>query len=63
MTGTKELATTLTDDELHLLIKEARRRGIAPDELLTHLVRQEIDQRTKPKLRRGNVRPFRRKPD
>lgn len=63
MTGTKELAATLTDDELHLLIKEARRRGITPEQLLTHLVRQEIDHRTKPKLRRGNVRPFRRKPD
>lgn len=63
MTGTKELATTLTDDELHLLIKEARRRGVEPEELLTQLVRQEIDHRTKPKLRRGNVRPFRRKPD
>lgn len=63
MTVTRELAAGLTDGELHLLEKEAKRRGITPEDLLTQMVRQEIDNRTRPKLRRGNVRPFRRKPD
>jgi hypothetical protein len=55
-----ELTMQLSPEQLCKLERLASQRGITADELAAELVRKHVEERTKPKAPKGNIRPFRR---
>jgi cytidylate kinase len=58
-----ELPAQLYGDELERLKRIAERRGVTPEELLSSEITRGLSEMTRPKVKRGNVKPFRRKPE
>jgi hypothetical protein len=59
----EDLGICLGADDRLRLDDLAVKRGISLGELAAELVRQELALRTRPKPVRGNVQPFRRRPE
>lgn len=59
----RELLVRLDNEFQRLLQEEAGRLGITPDDLAARLIREELRARTAPRVTRGKVTPFRRRPD
>lgn len=53
----------LDDEYLGVLKAEAERLGIEPDQLAARLIREQLRKRTAPRVPRGKVKPFRRRPE
>lgn len=51
----------LGSDLAELLRDEAARQGMDPDVLAGRLIREQLEQRTRPRKTRGTVTPFRAK--
>ncbi|WP_394543700.1 hypothetical protein [Azorhizophilus paspali] len=56
-----ELGDLVDDEDLELLIREAKRRGMTPAELAKQGIQQELTKRTMPKSMAGTLQAFRRR--
>lgn len=56
-----ELEDLVDGEELELLMREAERRGMKPEEMAKHAIQQELARRTKPKSMKGTIQAFRRR--
>lgn len=56
-----ELEDLVDGDELEVLIREAKKRGMTPAEMAKYGLQQELASRTMPKSMKGTIQAFRRK--
>lgn len=56
-----ELEGLVDGDELELLMREAKKRGMTLAELAKYGIQQEMARRTMPKSMQGTIQAFRRK--
>lgn len=56
-----ELMDLVDDEDLELLMREAKRRGMTLAEMAKHGIQQELTKRTMPKSMTGTLQAFRRR--
>lgn len=56
-----ELENLVDDEDLELLMREAKKRGMTLAEVAKYGIQQEMTRRTMPKSMKGTIQAFRRK--